>query len=379
MSQTKAQLVSGTTAQDLTVDNINTTSVNSGQLSNRNKIINGNMKVNQRASSYTSTGSEYTLDRFRHHIGTGFNFDTTTTQSTDSPDGFSNSLKITPDSVVTPSGSQNGVIEHHIEGQDLQDLASGTSSAKQITVSFYAKTSSQNNGHQYGLQLFKFDTAGNNRTQTRSFTVTSSWQRFTFIFTGDTSNDIRNTNTTGVRLIIHLASGPDDIASAKTSWETLSAFMTVTGQSNFMDNTSNEFFITGVQLEVGSTATDFEHRSFGQELALCQRYFCAYGSPIDGISNGSRLGSGISTSSNNAIVTIPTGTKMRANPSGSFSSGVTINDAVAGPDASSVSTTVAYNGHVQVTFVTAASTLTSGNAAHIRFESTSYLHLSAEL
>ena len=70
---------------------------------------------------------------------------------------------------------------------------------------------------------------------------------------------------------------------------------------------------------------------------------------------------------------------MRANPSGSFSSGVTINDAVAGPDASSVSTTVAYNGHAQVTFVTAASTLTAGNAAHIRFESTSYLHLSAEL
>ena len=126
-------------------------------------------------------------------------------------------------------------------------------------------------------------------------------------------------------------------------------------------------------------ATDFEHRSFGQELALCQRYFCAYGSTVDNIQNGDRLGCGISTGSNTAIVTIPTGSKLRAFPTVSFSSGVTINDAAGGPDVSSISRSISYNGHAQIQFVTNPSSLTSGNAAHIRFESTSYLHLSAEL
>ena len=365
MSQTKAQLLEGTAAENVTVDNIVTTSVNGGQLSNRNRVINGAMIVNQRATSYTATGEEYLLDRFNHRTGSGFTFDTTTTQDTSAPDGFTKSLKITPDSTQTPSGSHNGMIAQLIEADNLIGFASGTSSAKKFVLSFYAKSASQNNNHQYSVQLSKKNSGGTFYYQNRSFTVTSSWQRFTVAFPADTSNNIITGNGEGLRILWHLAAGSDDIASAVTSWTSGGGNHAVTGQSNFMDNTSNEFYLTGVQLEASDAdvATDFEHRSFGQELALCQRYFCAYGSPIDGISNGSRLGSGISTSSNNAIVTIPTGTKMRANPSGSFSSGVTINDAVAGPDASSVSTTVAYNGHAQVTFVTAASTLTAGKCS----------------
>ena len=278
MSQTKAQLVSGTSAQDLTVDNINTTSVNSGQLSNRNKIINGNMKVNQRASSYTATNSnEYTLDRFLHAVGSGFNFDTTTTQSTDSPDGFSNSLKITPDAVVTPSAGENGVIEQHIEGQNLQDLAFGTSSAKSITISFYAKSASANSGDQYTLMFQFVNGSGNRFIKNKAFTVTSSWQRYSVTFTGNTSESIVNDNTVGGRIIWILSSGPDDIAAEKSDWTDTDLYTAVTGQSDFMDNTSNEFFLTGVQLEIGSTATDFEHRSFGQELLLCQRYYAVAG------------------------------------------------------------------------------------------------------
>ena len=102
------------------------TSVGGGQLSNRNKVINGAMLINQRATSYTDTGTSYTLDRFRHRTS-GLNFDTTTTQDSSAPDGFSKSLKVTPDSTQTPSGGNNGVFETKLEGQDVQDFAHGTS------------------------------------------------------------------------------------------------------------------------------------------------------------------------------------------------------------------------------------------------------------
>ena len=249
------------------------TSVGGGQLSHRNKVINGGMLINQRASSYTSSSTEYTLDRFQRSHGSAFNFDTTTTQDSSTPDGFSKSLKITPDSTQTPTGSHNGTIKQMIEGQDVQDLAFGTSSAKSVTVSFYAKSASSNNNHQYGLQLRTRDSSAQARYVSQAFTVTTSWQRYTMTFAGNTSVAIRNDNGNGFEVCFHLASGPDDIVSAKSTWTTSSAFQTVTGQSNFMDNTSNEFYLTGVQLEVGDTATSFEHRSHGEELHRCHRYY----------------------------------------------------------------------------------------------------------
>ena len=255
------------------------TSIGGAPLSHRNKVINGGMVINQRASSYTSTGGEYTLDRFQHAAGSSFTFDTTTTQDSSTPDGFSKSLKITPDSTQTPTGSHNGTIRQVFEGQDFQDLAFGTSSAKSVTVSFYAKSSSQNNNHQYGVQLRCRD-GSSTQYVNQAFTVTSSWQRFTMTFVGNTSMTIRNDNQVGFEVCFHLASGSTDIVSAASTWTTSGSFLTVTGQSNFMDNTSNEFYLTGVQLEVGDTATSFEHRSIGDELARCQRYFQFLAPPI---------------------------------------------------------------------------------------------------
>ena len=149
LNVTGVSTVANITATTLTSTNI----VNSTPLSNRNKVFNGGMVINQRASSYTATDSEYTLDRFQHATGTSFTFDTTTTQDSSTPDGFFKSLKITPDSTQTPTGSHNGTIRQMLEGQDLQDLAFGTSSAKSVTISFYAKSASSNNNHQYGVQF----------------------------------------------------------------------------------------------------------------------------------------------------------------------------------------------------------------------------------
>ena len=281
MSQTKAQLLEGTAAENVTVDNIVTTSVNGGQLSHRNRVINGAMEINQRASSYTATGEEYTLDRFEHRTGSGFTFDTTTTQSTSAPAGFTKSLKITPDSTQTPSGSHNGMVGQLIEANNLVGFAHGTSSAKKSVLSFYAKSASQNNNHQYTVQLNKLASSGQYYYVNKAFTVTSSWQRFTVAFAADTSNDITTGTGEGFRILFHLATGSSDIGSEVSTWTAANGNFAVTGQSNFMDNTSNEFYLTGVQLEASDSdvATDFEHRSLGEELVLCQRYYQQYVNP----------------------------------------------------------------------------------------------------
>ena len=281
MSQTKAQLLQGTAAENVTVDNIVTTSVNGGQLSHRNRVINGAMEINQRASSYTATGEEYTLDRFEHRTGSGFTFDTTTTQSTSAPAGFTKSLKITPDSTQTPSGSHNGMVGQLIEANNLVGFAHGTSSAKKSVLSFYAKSASQNNNHQYTVQLNKLASSGQYYYVNKAFTVTSSWQRFTVAFAADTSNDITTGTGEGFRILFHLAAGSSDIGSEVSTWTAANGNFAVTGQSNFMDNTSNEFYLTGVQLEASDSdvATDFEHRSLGEELVLCQRYYQQYVNP----------------------------------------------------------------------------------------------------
>ena len=245
----------------------------SAQLSHRNKVINGAMRFSQRATSFTSTlaDTQYILDRFTHIIrGTN---DSYYYQVTDHPEGFSNSMKVSPNSTHTPSASDNAGFQTYIEGQDLQDLNFGSANAKTFTVSFYAKSASQNNGHQYTFQIRSYPSSGTTRIKNYPFTVTTSWQRYSFTFTGDTGADIANTHGAGMAMLWNLNAGPDDIASQYTNWTTLGKYMCVTGQSNFLDNTNNEFYLTGVQLEVGSVATPFEHRSYGEELRLCQRYF----------------------------------------------------------------------------------------------------------
>ncbi len=288
------------------------TSIGGGGLSHRNRVINGSMIINQRSSSYTATGEEYLLDRFNHRTGSGFTFDTTTTQNTSAPDGFTKSLKITPDSTQTPSGSHNGMIGHLIEADNLLGFASGTSSAKSFALSFYAKSSSQNNNHQYSVQISKVNSGGTYYYQNRSFVVTSSWQRFTVVFPADTSNNIATGNGEGLRILWHLSAGPDDIASAVTSWTSSNGNHAVTGQSNFMDNTSNEFYLTGVQLEVGDTVTSYEHRSIGEELSRCQRYYYKDAN-ID-----HRMADGQIACNTTGAYALPVGgahpTTMRANP-----------------------------------------------------------------
>ena len=146
------------------------------------------------------------------------------------------------------------------------------------------------------IQLSKLKSDGNRYYQNASFTVTSSWQRFTVAFPADTVHNITTGNGEGIRILWHLAAGPDDIASQVTSWTVGGGNYAVTGQSNFMDNTSNEFYLTGVQLEASDSdvATDFEHRSFGEELSLCQRFYQRWKGHSDHNGIGAGRGNGTS-------------------------------------------------------------------------------------
>ena len=284
MSTLKVGAIRGVSASSdaITVANdgtctANITSVNGGQLANRNKVINGAMTVSQRhgtSSVQLSASEQYILDRFMNDTGSSFDMKADASQSTDAPDGFSNSLKLACDGVSAVSSGSNGTITTFLEGQDVQDFAYGTSNAKDITLSFYAKSSSQNNGHVYGVFLGAF-LNGTRNAQTKGFTITSSWQRFTMTFAGTgtvTSTAVNNNNQRGLQISFSLAAGSDDQVSYST-WTADTGLKGFTGQDNFFDNTSNEIYITGVQLEVGSVATDFEHRSYSDEFQKCLRYY----------------------------------------------------------------------------------------------------------
>ena len=248
-----------------------------GPLSSRNLVQNGAMIVSQRGTSFdVNSEDKFTLDRFSTEWSAG-TFECTITQESDGPQGFNKSLKVACDTAYTPTTSDNFGLRTHLEGQDFQSLGFGSTGAKDLTLSFYVKGTAK----QYSCAVQFLDSSGNYHIQTRSFSVTSSWQRVILTFEGNgaaLNTAIVNDNTVGFVIQWWLAAGPDDIFSEDTTWvdNPSPTFHAVTGQDNFFNSTSNEFYITGVQLEVGEKATPFEHRSFGDELARCERYFEKY-------------------------------------------------------------------------------------------------------
>ena len=248
----------------------NIAGINGGQLGNRNLVINGAMQVAQRGDVTGANSSGYkALDRFRHTISIGT---WSISQSTDSPDGFANSMKMDCTTAeASPASASALAFVQKIEGQNLQHLKKGTSGALNITVSFHIKCTKT------GTAVVNLIDEDNTRMIGQQFTINSAdtWEKKTLTFAGDTSGVLGNDANSSLRLEIWLDAGSSyKSGSVQSSWATLTtANYFAGGTLNLGDNTSNDVFITGVQLEVGDTATDFEHRSFAQELALCQRYF----------------------------------------------------------------------------------------------------------
>ena len=345
----------------------------------KNKFINGAMRISQRGTSHSlDTDNQYSLDRIKHIVrGT---HDSTYTQSDDHPDGFSKSLKISPNGTHTPTGSDNASFQSFIEGQDLQDLQFGTPNAKSFTVSFYAKSGSSNNGHQYTFQIRSYKTNGDTNIKNFPFVVTTTWQRFSFVFTGDGNGDIADTSGNGFACLWNLDAGPDDITSQYTEWTTLNKFQCVLGQSHFQNNTSNEFYLTGVQLEVGDEATEFEHLPYSEDLARCQRYYYR----VKGLSNGDDFGTGFNTSTTQCRPTIVFPVTMRTAVSALEQSGDATDYMVAHSSSETTCSAVPtfsggseYNARV---VLTVSSGLTAGQGSAGRaVNSDGYLGFSAEL
>ena len=249
----------------------NVTGINGGQLGNRNKIINGSMICSQRGSSFAAANMIYTLDRFK--IQGSNDGAVTISQSTTSPDGFSKSFKVDVTTADTSIASgQYLQINNRVEAQDLQDLAYGTSAAKAITLSFYVRS---NVTGTYTFAIQQADNSAKQVSQTYTINSANTWERKTFTFAGDTSGVINNDNGTGFQIYWNLAIGTQYTSgTSRPNWTTFSDSDFAAGHTaNLLSSTSNEFYLTGIQLEVGSSATDFEHRSFGQELELCKRYY----------------------------------------------------------------------------------------------------------
>jgi hypothetical protein len=273
----------------------------------RNLIINGAMQVAQRGTSATvTTGSgPQTCDRMSILASSSGTF--AITQSTTSPEGFSNSFKI--DCTSADASPNYFLIEHKIEGQNLQQLKKGTSNAESVTLSFYVRSSKTGT---YQVNLRDND---NSRQIGSTYTISSAntWERKEVTFAGDTTGAFDNDNASSLEIEWWLAAGSTyNSGAVPTAWEAQSNGDRAAGLNVAIGaSTSDDFHITGIQLELGENASDFEHRSFGEELSLCQRYFFQNGNSghafqIHG--SGQNLGTGTGD------VTIHLPVTMRATP-----------------------------------------------------------------
>jgi len=228
----------------------------------RNIIINGAMQVAQRGTSASSvTASQYLCDRWEYEtIGEET---VTISQTTDVPSGFSNSFKVeitTADSDVI--ASDYAVVKQVIEAQNLQHLKYGSSDAETITLSV---TGTYSVGLEHGETASYY-------SQTYSISSANTWEKKTVTLTGNTATAINNDNGAGLHVNFALSAGTSYTTGSNGVWGTATNWF-ANHAVNVIGTANATFFITGVQLEVGEQATPFEHRSYGEELALCQRYY----------------------------------------------------------------------------------------------------------
>jgi len=239
-------------------------------LGTKNRIINGDMRIAQRGTSFTGLSVEYGLDGWKCNLDLAGA--ATASQDTDVPSGqgFSYSQKVQVTTAATYATTQQAFIEHLIEAQNISHLSYGTASAKSLTASFWVKSNVT------GTFIVWFYRPDDGRSISKSYTIdaANTWEKKTITIEGDTSgSDIPSDNGDGFHLRFVLDAGPSFDGTLTDTWQSVPTTGRYAGQSNLYVSTSNYINITGVQLEVGENATPFENRMYSQELAMCQRYY----------------------------------------------------------------------------------------------------------
>ena len=287
----------------------------------RNIIINGDMSQAQRGTSTSSitSGGYQTVDRFYTGVTTAGTWTQSQSTTVPSGEGFATSLKM---DCTTADGSLAAgdliQVVQYIEGQNVQYLKYGTSSAQSLTLSFWVRS------NKTGTYIAELRNTDNTRTRSLSYTISSAdtWEKKTITFGGDTNSGPNNDNGEGLRLTFWLAAGSTySSGTLATDWESTTQANRAVGQVNLADSTSNEWYITGVQLEVGTAASDFEFLPVDVNLARCQRYYFKTQDGV-GTANAILMTGGVesSTSAGQGSLTLPT--EMRTDPTLSFGSGV---------------------------------------------------------
>ena len=278
----------------------------------RNLIINGACVIDQRngGASVTPADTNYTIDRWRYTASQASKF--TFQQNAGSvtpPAGFENYMGFTVASAVSVGSGDYFAITQRIEGYNVNQLEFGTANAKTVTLSFWVRSSLTGT---FGGSL-RGASFGRSYPFTYSISSANTWEYKTVAVAGDTSGTYQSGNTTGLGVIFGLGVGSTYSGTAG-AW-TASGHFSATGAVSVVGTGSATWYITGVQLEVGSNASDFEHRSYGEELAACQRY--CHVLTREGSSANQNIGIGYWASSTSVETYTKFPTSMRAAPTAS--------------------------------------------------------------
>jgi hypothetical protein len=360
----------GVTASTLSVNGNNISAVNS--LGFRNRIINGNMVIDQRnaGASVTPTNGAYVIDRFQCILSQASKY--SVQRSTTAPAGFTNSMLVTSLSAYSILASDIFHVLQPIEGLNVADLAWGTADAQTVTLSFRVRSSLTGT---FGGSLVN---SAEDRSYPFSYTINAAntWETKTITVPGDTTGTWLTTNGIGIRCHFTLGVGSNYTATAG-AW-TAGAKFAPTGATSVVGTNGATFYITGVQLEAGSVATPFERMDYGRELIMCQRYYQQWG----GNTNFERIGNAYCHSSTQARADIVLVVTMRSTPTLTVSANNHWAVEIAGsaPACNNITLDQA-SPRIASTNLDVASGLTTGQGCHIRAENTSSarFNLSAEL